>query len=571
MPYLIYAPNTLQEKFYQLKFGINTIGRSGDNTIVIADESLSRYHAEITIAENQITIKDLQSLNHTFVNKVKIAQSELKDGDLIDCGNVEFKIVLTINATPIAGERVSSQPETVVSEQDDQIPIPDKIVKQFSTEQSRFKIKDLLDAPGRRDSILRLSQRASNQRTVDKLKILLEVSKELSSPEEVSKELSSPEEPDRLLEKILDLLFEIMNVDRAVILMVNETTKQLEHKAVKLRLGISSENQFYSKNITNYVYKNGNAILTTDACHDQRFNDSESIFVQTIRSSMCIPLKPREEVIGVLYVDNLSMSDVYSDEDVEFLSALANQAAIAIDNANLYKKIEAEAVMRNKLERFFPEAVRKKLKEEASLGIIETEVTALFADISNFTKMSSTMQPRQVIAMLNEYFEVMVEEIVFRYEGTLEKYIGDALFAIWGAPYRKPDDAQRAVQAAIDMQWAVLRLNQQWVQQGKQPIQIHIGLNTGKVAAGNIGSEKLIQYATIGDTTNVTSRICNVAQAGEIVVSQSTFERLKLLNLPFEKMPLVQVKGQDQPLQLYRLLWNLLPSKYSQVAGVVVK
>jgi class 3 adenylate cyclase/pSer/pThr/pTyr-binding forkhead associated (FHA) protein len=558
MPNLIYAPNTLQEKAYQLKFGINTIGRSGDNTIVIADESLSRYHAEITIAENRIIIKDLQSLNHTFVNKVKIAEYELKDGDLIDCGNVEFKLVQTNQSTAIAADKVN-YPQETVSEQDDQIPIPEKIVKQFSTEQSRFKIQDLLDAPGRRDSLLRLPQRASNQRTVDKLKILLEV----------SKELSSPEEPDRLLEKILDLLFEIMNVDRAVILMVNETTKQLEHKAVKLRSGISSGNQFYSKNITNYVYRHGNAILTTDACHDQRFNDSESIFVQTIRSSMCIPLKPREEVIGVLYVDNLSMSDVYSDEDVEFLTALANQAAIAIDNVKLYKKIEAEAVMRNKLERFFPEAVRKKLKEEANLGIVDTEVTALFADISNFTKMSSTMQPRQVIAMLNEYFEVMVEEIVFKYEGTLEKYIGDALFAVWGAPYRKQDDAERAVQAAIDMQWAVLRLNQNWVQQGKQPIQIHIGLNTGKVAAGNIGSEKLIQYATIGDTTNVTSRICNVAQAGEIVVSQSTFERLKTLNLPFEKMPLVQVKGQDQPLQLYRLLWNLLSSKYSQVAGIV--
>ncbi|OUL32280.1 adenylate cyclase [Nostoc sp. T09] len=557
MPYLIYAPNTPQERPHQLKFGLNTIGRSGDNTIVLTDESLSRYHAEIIIAEDRIAIKDLQSLNHTFVNNAKIDQYELKDGDLINCGNVELKFVDKINATPTPSSINSKQAS--ISEQDCQITIPETIVKQFSTEQSRFKMQDLLDSPGRGDSLLRLSHRGSNQRTVDKLKILLEV----------SKQLSSPEEPDRLLEKILDLLFEIINVDRAVILMVNETTKQLEHKAVKLRSGISSENQFYSKNITNYVYKNGTAILTTDACLDQRFNDSESVFVQTIRASMCIPLKPREEVIGVLYVDNLSLSDVYSDEDVEFLTALANQAAIAIDNANLYKKIEAEAVMRNKLERFFPEAVRKKLKEEVNLGIVDTEVTALFADITNFTKMSSTMQPRQVIAMLNEYFEVMVEEIVFQYEGTLEKYIGDALFAIWGAPYRKPDDAERAIQAAIDMQWAVQRLNQQWVQQGKQPIQIHIGLNTGKVAAGNIGSDKLIQYATIGDTTNVTSRICNVAQAGEIVISQTTFDRLRAMNLPFEKMPLVQVKGQDQPLQLYRLLWNLLPSKYSQGVGVV--
>lgn len=545
MPYLIYAPKTPQERVHQLIVGMNTIGRSGDNTIVIGDESLSRYHAEITIVDNRITIKDLQSLNHTFVNEVKIDQYELKDGDSIYCGNVEFKFVEKLNTTP-------------VNDGCEEEPIPETIIKQFSTEQGRFNIQDLLDTPGRRDSLLRLSQRGSNQRTVDKLKILLEV----------SKQLSSPEEPDRLLEKILDLLFEIINVDRAVILLVNNTTKHLEQRVAKLRSGTSIENQFYSKNITNHVYQNGNAVVTTDACLDQRFHTSESIFVQAIRASMCIPLKPREEVIGVLYVDNLSMSDVYSDEDVEFLTALANQAAIAIDNANLYKKIEAEAVMRNKLERFFPEPVRKKLKEETTLGIVDTEVTALFADISNFTKMSSTMHPRQVIAMLNEYFEVMVEEIVFQYEGTLEKYIGDALFAIWGAPYRKADDTERAIQAAIDMQWAVMRLNQKWLQQGKQPIQIHIGLNTGKVAAGNIGSEKLIQYATIGDTTNVTSRICNVAQAGEIVISQTTFERIQARNLPVEKMPLVQVKGQDQPLQLYRLNWNLLPSKHSQIGGV---
>lgn len=545
MPYLIYAPKTPQERVHQLIVGMNTIGRSGDNTIVIGDESLSRYHAEITIVDDRITIKDLQSLNHTFVNEVKIDQYELKDGDSIYCGNVEFKFIEKLNTT-------------LVNDGCEEEPIPETIIKQFSTEQGRFNIQDLLDTPGRRDSLLRLSQRGSNQRTVDKLKILLEV----------SKQLSSPEEPDRLLEKILDLLFEIINVDRAVILLVNDTTKQLEQRVAKLRSGTSIENQFYSKNITNHVYQNGNAVVTTDACLDQRFHTSESIFVQAIRASMCIPLKPREEVIGVLYVDNLSMSDVYSDEDVEFLTALANQAAIAIDNANLYKKIEAEAVMRNKLERFFPEPVRKKLKEETTLGIVDTEVTALFADISNFTKMSSTMHPRQVIAMLNEYFEVMVEEIVFQYEGTLEKYIGDALFAIWGAPYRKADDTERAIQAAIDMQWAVMRLNQKWLQQGKQPIQIHIGLNTGKVAAGNIGSEKLIQYATIGDTTNVTSRICNVAQAGEIVISQTTFERIQARNLPVEKMPLVQVKGQDQPLQLYRLNWNLLPSKHSQIGGV---
>jgi len=250
------------------------------------------------------------------------------------------------------------------------------------------------------------------------------------------------------------------------------------------------------------------------------------------------------------------MGNIYSEEDLEFLTALANQAAIAIDNAQLYKKIQEEAVVRSKLELFFPEAVRKKLQEEDSLKIVDTEVTELFCDICKFTELSSTMEPRQVIEMLNEYFKVMVEDIVFPYKGTLEKYIGDALLAIWGAPYQLPDDAERAVKAAIEMQWAVRRLNEQWIKRRNLHIQIHIGINTGKVAAGNIGSENLIQYAAIGDTTNVTSRICNQAKAGEILISQSTVDKLGDRTFHLEAIPPVMVKGKDQPLQLYRLRWN---------------
>jgi adenylate cyclase len=106
------------------------------------------------------------------------------------------------------------------------------------------------------------------------------------------------------------------------------------------------------------------------------------------------------------------------------------------------------------------------------------------------------------------------------------------------------------------MQWAVRRLSEQWEQQRGLQIQVHIGLNTGKVAAGNIGSEKLIQYATIGDTTNITSRICSAAKAREILISQTSFDKLREKSLPIEKMPPVLVKGKDQPLQLYRLLWD---------------
>ncbi len=540
MPYLIYQPETPNEIIHQLRFGINSIGREKDNSIVIIHGNLSRQHAEVTIGYNRAAITDLCSLNGTFVNEVKIDRCELKDGDWIRCGSVVFKYVDKLK---------SLEPESL-ADKDDGV----SIIKQVSPEPTHMAMQDLLVEDGTNGSVIKLQQHDIGQRAVDKLKILLEV----------SKQLSSPEEPDRLLEKILNLLLEIMNVDRAAILLVSEVTKHLERKAVKSRAGIPEDNQFYSTKITNFVRHKGEAILSADARSDKRFSGSDSILMQAIHASMCVPLKPREEVIGVLYVDNLSLADIYADEDVEFLTALANQAAIAIQNSQLYKQMQAEAVMRDKLERFFPEAVSRKLREEGNLGILEAEVTALFADISDFTVMSSTMEPRQVIEMLNDYFKVIVEDIVFPYEGTLEKYIGDALLAVWGAPYPKLDDADRAVRAAIEMQWAVRRLNQEWIQQQRRPIQIHIGLNTGRVAAGNIGSEKLIQYAHIGDTTNVASRICNAAQADEIMIDQSTFSKLKNRSLPLEKVPPTKVKGKKQPLQLYRVHWERVQSVVPQ-------
>lgn len=536
------------------------------NSITVIHKSLSRHHAQIILTDECALLKDLNSLNHTFVNERQIEQCELKEGDSIRCGTVMFKFVQTLNnGTPVE------------LKDDDGSDL--SIVRRFSPNETRVVIQDLLDERhcGHQGSALRLRRKDSDQRAVDKLKILLEV----------SKQLSSPEEPDRLLVKILDLLFDIMNVDRAVILLTNEETGELEQKAVKFRPGISSNEQFYSTTITNLVYQNGDAVLIADAASDRRFHEANSILVQEIHASMCVPLKPREEVIGVLYADNLSRANVYSQEDLEFITGLGNQAAIAIENTHLYNKIQTEAVMRTKLERFFPQAVSRKLKEEGNLEIVDTEVTALFADISRFTQLSSVMEPRQVIEMLNDYFRVMVEEIVFPYEGTLEKYIGDALLAVWGAPYRREDDACRAVQSAIAMQQAVRHLNEQWIEKRDLQIEIHIGLNTGMVAAGNIGSQKLIQYATIGDTINVASRICSSAKAGEILISQTTLNRLgesypiekptsacvddavsrwqvKIANaettsdrwLSVEQIPPAYVKGKDQPLQLYRVLWD---------------
>lgn len=532
MLYLISDLEHLQFKPIELKIGLNTIGRNQENSIVYADMSLSRQHATISIsAEGVATLRDLQSRNGTFVNQSQISQCQIHPNDSIRFGDAMFKFVdMDFLSNPVPS------------------------IGQLSPEPTRLMIEDLLYLDNTReskatDSVLRLRHNDANQRSLDKLRILLEV----------SKQLSSPEDPDKLLQKILDLMFEIMAVDRAAILMVNESTGELEAKALKTSAGISVSSDFYSKKIVTHVCNCGEPVITEDAFIDDRFETSDSVHKQLIRSLMCVPLKPRDRVIGVLYVDNLLKSSAYSAEDMEFLVGMANQAAVAIENAKLYRKIETEAVMLTKFERFFPQAVIRKLKEEGKPEIIDTEITALFADITDFTALSSKMEPRQIITLLNEYFEVMVEGIVFEFEGTLEKYIGDALLAVWGAPYQKTDDADRAVKAAIAMQWALCHLNERWQRERNLQIQIHIGINTGKVAAGNIGSQKLMQYATIGDTTNVASRVCNVAQAGEILLTKNTFDKLQNQDLPLELLPPVMVKGKIEPLQLYRLQWHELP------------
>ena len=540
MPYLIQTTETNSQKIHELKPGENTIGREADNSITVMYADVSRHHAQVEVNNGRIIIKDLKSSNSTFVNDTKVESWELQDGDSVRCGSAIFKFVHPAASVPPASV-------TPAPQEDENSNF--SLVKKLFPVQPSVGLKDLLkqDISENPRSILMLRQENAEQRTVDKLKILLQV----------SKELSCPDESDKLLEKILALLFQIVRVDRAVILMVNEETGELEYKAAKFRPGIPIDNQvFYSKNITNFVYQNGEAFLTADACTDERFDSPESLLFQGIHSSMCVPMKPREQVIGVLYVDNLSMANVYHDEDLEFLTTLVNTAASAVENAQLYEKMHTEEVMRAKLESFFPQSVRKKLQEEGQLEIIDTEVTALFCDISGFTEMSSRMEPRQVIEMLNEYFKVMVEDIVFEYEGTLEKYIGDALLAIWGAPYQLPDDADKALKAAIAMQWAIRSLNEQWKERRNLEIKIHIGLNTGKVAAGNIGSPSMIQYAAIGDTTNVTSRICSAAIEDQILISQSTFDKLSERTIPIEPIPPVLVKGKDQPLQLYLVKWE---------------
>jgi adenylate cyclase len=161
-------------------------------------------------------------------------------------------------------------------------------------------------------------------------------------------------------------------------------------------------------------------------------------------------------------------------------------------------------------------------EELLNLGGQEQEATILFSDIRGFTSMSETMSPTEVVETLNEYFNLMIE-IIFKYNGTLDKIIGDALMVIFGAPIANDADTKNAVLTAIEMQEKLIEFNQDRIINLKKTIRIGIGINRGKVISGNIGSKQQMNYTVIGDSVNLASRLCSVAKEDEIIVSETVY------------------------------------------------
>lgn len=522
---MILRPGRPDREIFELEPGRATLGRGLDNDIVIPDGSLSRHHAQIDVEAGRVTISDLGSKNGVEVDGVRVESHVLHGGERITCGDAVFRLELTSEVDGLTYVHA----------------IDDDLVHQ----PIQALLTDVGEAPG--ETRLLLTATEPSERAREKLQVLLKVGQILSSPAPL----------DTVLERIVELVLQILDVHRAAILLLDPQSGEIESRVARIREGSAADpgDSLYSETIARYVVEHGVAAVFHDVAGDRRFRDVESVLEQTIRACMCAPLKPKDEVLGVLYVDNLSLPGPFDRDDLEFLSAFANQAAVAIDNAMLYTKLEHEAVRRNNLERFFPPNVIGTLLEgDGTAGEpIETVVTAVFADICGFTSIASGMRPTEVVAMLNEYFPA-IAGVVFDHEGTVEKYIGDAMLAVWGAPFRQPDDADRALLAAVDMQRAIVELNRG--RAADRSIQVHVGLCTGPVAAGNIGTDDYLQYATIGDTTNLASRICDVAGADEILLAESTRKCLSSSDWKLEALDPVAVKGKDEALQLYRVSWS---------------
>jgi adenylate cyclase len=383
---------------------------------------------------------------------------------------------------------------------------------------------------------------AETAKSAKKLELLLEISKALSRQQEV----------DKLLETIADMSFQVMAVDY-VSISLGETAETMIPRISKNKLGAAGASKIPSA-ILGPVVTDRVALLTDDAAADQRIQKGGTIIQQQVRSAMCAPLMSSEgKVLGVMYVDNRSRVQAYGPEDLDFLIGFSGVASVAIENNALAERLRREALVLSNFQRFFSPDVAKTIAEHGGEMKLDQgtkkEVVILFSDIRGFTSMSENMDPDDVAQMLREYFTEMVD-IIFRHNGTLDKFIGDAIMALWGAPIGTPEDADNAMQAALEMQQKLVELNQHWKQGGKPAVNIGIGINSGQVFAGNIGSEQRLEYTVLGDAVNTASRLCSNAGKGEIMVSEALFKRLKQKVKSEAREPL-KVKNKVQPVPVF--------------------
>ncbi|HSU25074.1 MAG TPA: adenylate/guanylate cyclase domain-containing protein [Pyrinomonadaceae bacterium] len=398
--------------------------------------------------------------------------------------------------------------------------------------------------------------------TPDEIRILRRKAKMLELVYEMSKTLGTVFELKAIFEKATDLIFRGTPADRVVALLrddiangnSNQNLRQIALRTRDESIGKFSEKLTVSRTVTQKVMRDRVALLSQDARTDAQLQGAESIVSQGVRSTICAPLITESGVHGVIYADRLDPFAAFTEDHLELITAVAAQAAVIVETVRAHERLAREEVARANYGRFMPEYVVKQLLENPDsfrLGGINQTITVLFADIRGFTSLSERENPERVVRLLNRYFTAMTE-IIFEHGGTLDKYIGDGLMALFGAPTATPNDAINAAKAAVVMQRKINSLNGELVAEGLSPVTVGIGLHTGEAVIGYIGSEKRSEYTAIGDTVNLAARLEANARGGQILLSEATARAIGNA-FPLVAHEPLTVRNRVQPVSLFEL------------------
>ena len=370
---------------------------------------------------------------------------------------------------------------------------------------------------------------------------------------ELARDLSSSLDLDVVLGKVMDRVITLMKASRGFIVLVDPQTGQL---SVQMSAGEADEEkarQFLgSKSVIEHVVRTGDAVVSTDASADDRFKGKQSVIMQNLRSIIAVPLVTKGNVIGAVYVDNPFRAAIFEEKDKEFLQAISDLAAIAIDNARQYERSEF-------LRQVFEAHVNKQVTDYVLTRSGRTlrflpgerrEVTMLNSDIAGFSTLSQSMDAEELVLFLNDYFQRMIR-VVLEHGGNIDKFQGDGMLVVFGAPNPMSDHAERALSAALAMVREVDSFNRELVAAGRAAIAVGVGIDSGEVVAGHVGSDDRMEFTLIGVPVNNSAYLSKVRPA-RVLISESTKVHAPAGFLVNEFEPML-LKGANRPQPIYEL------------------
>lgn len=500
----------------------------------------------------------------------------------------------------------------------------------------------------------------------------------LSALATIGQFVNSSLELDEVLQIVMDTIIRLTDAERGFLMLKDEQGELRMQIARNMEQESLDPSEFsISRTVTSRVASDGKAVLTTNAQEDPRFTGQESVVAYNLRSILCVPLKAKGDLIGVIYADNRIRSGIFSQQDLGLLSAFADQAAVAIENARLFdsvlktlaevtelknlmdnvfasmasgvitadleerimmcnqaaaailgqepmalvgkemqdilsplqpmlgayfqevlrtdrpmlnlegrpvfpargavdlhlnlsplkdgdqithgvaivmedltekKRLEAQ---RRLFERMVSPAVIEQLDPDAlQLGGQRAEITVLFADIRGFTSFSEGLSPEKLVSVLNRYLAAAAEAVLGE-EGTIDKFLGDAVMAWFNAPVPQTDHTMRAIRAALGIRSALASLQGQI--RPEHQLSFGVGIHVGDAVLGLVGTEKRLEYTAIGDSVNTTKRIQENSGGGQILISAAAYQRVAAHVLVREVPPVI-AKGKRDPLHVYELL-----------------
>jgi len=390
------------------------------------------------------------------------------------------------------------------------------------------------------------------------LESIIKRKKELESIKQIGSALaSSTFDISQVLKYTMDMIRVIMNVEAGSLYLVegNELKFTVSFnikldllKDLRLKMG---------QGIAGYVAARGESIIANDTQKSPHFDpaiDRTAGF--KTRSALCVPMISQGKVIGVLEVLNKINSD-FNASDEDLLQSIASSVSIAIENARLYRKTvslaEHERSIRSMFQKFVPKEIVDKIIYGTETGkeIVEElkTLTLLNIDIRGFSGLSKEIGPQKTVSMLNYFFSVM-GDIVFKNHGIVDKYLGDGLLALFGAPVSSTMDADNAVQAALEMKDSVATVNEHFAKEFNTSVNIGISVHTGEVVVGNFGFEMKMDYTVIGDSVNDVFRL----QALTKTITNSILISEKTSNSTLSRLELRDINDTIGSMKIYELL-----------------